>query len=49
MMLHGISSQQPTIPLLEIVAIYIDGSLDTYQHIHAAGLLLGSGTTLMVP
>jgi hypothetical protein len=26
-------------------AIYVDGRLDTYQHIHAAGQLLGSGTT----
>jgi len=26
-------------------AIYVDGRLDTYQHIHAAGKLLGSGTT----
>jgi hypothetical protein len=26
-------------------AIYVDGKLDTYQHIHAAGKLLGSGDT----
>lgn len=28
-------------------AIYVDGRLDTYQHIHAAGQLLGSGNTLV--
>ena len=26
-------------------AIYVDGGLDTYKHIHAAGKLLGSGDT----